>query len=39
MFNQEKPKDSFDPRKNALVIIMAVEFALVLVFQKRKDAI
>jgi chromosome segregation ATPase len=31
MFNQEKPKDSFDPRKNALVIIMAVLLVVVVV--------
>jgi hypothetical protein len=31
MFNQEKPKDTFDPRKNALVIIMAVLLVVVVV--------
>lgn len=31
MFNQEKTKDSFNPRKNALVIIMAVLLVVVVV--------
>ncbi len=39
MFNQEKPGDSFDPRKNALVIIMAVLLVavVVLLFWQRSQ--